>query len=201
MRTRRPTMYPILYVEDDPRVARSMVRLMSEERFRFSPVHTLAAASARFESEEWTGIVADYHLPDGCGLDFVLAARARRPGLPVAVATADLHVVNDVSGADVHIVVKPFLARHLSPFFGAVEAFERCPRGPRVYDLARRVGLTRRELEVLQLSLDGSSVEAIVAALGISAGTVKTHRANVLRKVGASDVDALRVRLFGLVGD
>ena len=194
-------MYPILYVEDDPRTSRAMVQLLSEGPYRFQPVRTIAEAKARFESQEWTGIVADYELPDGCGLDFALGAQSRRPTLPVAIATGHIEVVNDVSGADVQILLKPFLPRHLAPFFRAVEAYECCPRGPRVYELSRRRGLTRRELEVLQLSLEGSSVEAIAVELGISIGTVKTHRANVLRKVKASDVDALRVRLFGLVGD
>jgi DNA-binding NarL/FixJ family response regulator len=48
--------------------------------------------------------------------------------------------------------------------------------------------LTRRELEVLQLIVDGHSNDAIAQNLYISTGTVKAHVRNVLKKLCASDV-------------
>ena len=46
--------------------------------------------------------------------------------------------------------------------------------------------LTKRELEVLQLIVDGHSNHAIARNLYISVGTVKTHVRNVLTKLCAS---------------
>jgi len=54
--------------------------------------------------------------------------------------------------------------------------------------------LTRRELEVLQLTADGSSNREIGAKLWLSPETVKFHLANAYRKLGVGNRnDALRV--------
>ena len=50
-----------------------------------------------------------------------------------------------------------------------------------------RVGLSPRELQVLQLVADGRSAPEIGALLFVSAGTVKTHLKNIYGKLGARD--------------
>ncbi len=47
-----------------------------------------------------------------------------------------------------------------------------------------RLGLTPRELEVLQLIAQGHSNQEIAAQLFVSLNTVKTHTANVFSKLG-----------------
>ena len=47
--------------------------------------------------------------------------------------------------------------------------------------------LTKRERDVLDLMVQGATNTAIGQKLVISRGTVKTHVANILRKVGASN--------------
>lgn len=54
--------------------------------------------------------------------------------------------------------------------------------------------LTERELEVLQLIVDGCSNDAIAQELYISAGTVKTHVRNILRKFCANDRTQAAIR-------
>ncbi|MDX2244679.1 MAG: response regulator transcription factor [Leptolyngbyaceae cyanobacterium bins.302] len=49
------------------------------------------------------------------------------------------------------------------------------------------IGLTSRELEILQLIVDGYSNAAISEHLFITLGTVKTHVRNILNKLCASD--------------
>jgi DNA-binding NarL/FixJ family response regulator len=44
--------------------------------------------------------------------------------------------------------------------------------------------LTARELEVLQLIVDGQSNKEIAAKLGLSANTVAVHRANIMDALG-----------------
>jgi len=48
----------------------------------------------------------------------------------------------------------------------------------------RHAGLTQRELEVLQMIVDGKSNKEIAAALDISANTVAVHRANMMDTLG-----------------
>ena len=48
----------------------------------------------------------------------------------------------------------------------------------------RSSGLTPRELEVLQMIVDGKSNKEIAAVLDLSANTVAVHRANIMNALG-----------------
>jgi DNA-binding NarL/FixJ family response regulator len=48
----------------------------------------------------------------------------------------------------------------------------------------RDYGLTARELEILQLIVDGKSNKEIAAQLDLSANTVAVHRANIMDALG-----------------
>ena len=48
----------------------------------------------------------------------------------------------------------------------------------------RNAGLTARELEILQLLVDGKSAKQIAMQLGLSANTVAVHRANIMNSLG-----------------
>ncbi|MEO0839778.1 MAG: response regulator transcription factor, partial [Cyanobacteria bacterium J06643_5] len=62
--------------------------------------------------------------------------------------------------------------------------------------------LTERELEVLQLIVEGCSNAIIAERLYITVGTVKTHVRNILNKLCADDRTQAAVRALrsGLVG-
>jgi len=54
--------------------------------------------------------------------------------------------------------------------------------------------LTPREQEVLSLSADGASVEAVAAALHLSSGTVRNHLSIAIQKVNAHNrIEAARI--------
>ncbi len=48
----------------------------------------------------------------------------------------------------------------------------------------RETGLTSRELEILQLIVDGKSNKEIASRLNLSANTVAVHRANIMDALG-----------------
>jgi DNA-binding NarL/FixJ family response regulator len=48
----------------------------------------------------------------------------------------------------------------------------------------RDYGLTARELEILQLIVDGKSNKEIAAQLDLSANTIAVHRANIMDALG-----------------
>jgi DNA-binding NarL/FixJ family response regulator len=52
----------------------------------------------------------------------------------------------------------------------------------------RVMSLTQREREVLRLLAEGESNREVAERLSISAKTVETHRANVMRKLGAGSI-------------
>ena len=53
--------------------------------------------------------------------------------------------------------------------------------------------LTTRELEVLQLIVNGKSNREIATVLGLSANTVAVHRANVMQALGIHNTAELVV--------
>jgi len=48
----------------------------------------------------------------------------------------------------------------------------------------RNSGLSPRQLEILQLIVDGQSIKEIASRLGLSANTVAVHRANIMETLG-----------------
>lgn len=73
---------------------------------------------------------------------------------------------------------------------------------PEYSQLIEAYPLTERELEVLQLIVEGRSNAAIAEKLYITVGTVKTHVRNILNKLCADDRTQAAVRALrsGLVG-
>jgi DNA-binding NarL/FixJ family response regulator len=75
-----------------------------------------------------------------------------------------------------------------------VSAIKRVAAGELVFDVqtidphsakgGRRCTLSPRELEILQLIVDGKSSREIAAHLGLSENTVGVHRANIMRELG-----------------
>jgi DNA-binding CsgD family transcriptional regulator len=58
------------------------------------------------------------------------------------------------------------------------------PRGPRPTSRANPAGLTAREIEVLQLLVDGLSYAEIAGRLILSEKTIGHHISAILRKLG-----------------
>ncbi len=60
-----------------------------------------------------------------------------------------------------------------------------------------RARLTSREQEIMELLRDGLSTEQVAARLFVSAGTVRVHVSNVVKKLKVSDRDAAVAALDG----
>lgn len=63
--------------------------------------------------------------------------------------------------------------------------------------LARQLGLSPRELQVVQCICDDEKELCIARTLGISAHTVHTHVERIYRKLGVSSRCALAVHVLG----
>lgn len=143
-------------------------------------------------------VVLDLMMPELNGLQ---ATRQIRKSLPATeVLVFSMHdsedLVHEILAAGARgYVLKSDAARHLvaavealsrhQPFFSSrVSATLRNgapePRGAR--------GLTDREREIAQLLAEGRSNKEVAARLHISFKTVETHRATIMRKLGASSI-------------
>src|SRR5439155_758349 len=152
-------------------------------------------------------IVLDVRFPGRSGLDMQREMAAANTALPIVFITGygDIPMtVRAMKGGAVEFLTKPFRDQDL---LDAVQiALER--------DSARRENekqvsrlksqfelLTPREQEVIALVTAGMMNKQIAAEMGVSEITIKVHRGNIMRKMGARSLadlvrmaDALEIR-------
>jgi DNA-binding response OmpR family regulator len=106
----------ILVVEDDPAIRRVVVDALALEGYAASGQGTYAGGLAEGLRAPLDLLLLDLVLPDGDGLDLLLAVRDARPALPVICVTArgseDDRVRGLGVGADDYLV-KPFSLKEL----------------------------------------------------------------------------------------
>jgi two-component system response regulator DevR len=153
-------------------------------------------------------IVVDLHLPDGSGLEVIAWARSVSQKLGIVVLTMSNmpeHVIASMqSGASAHV-------DKAAPISDVLHAIRESAEKPLSF-AARRfteaaltknrgVGLTPRELEILEKLPTGDTVLEIAAQLFVTESTVKTHLSAVYKKLGASNrVQAINAaRKIGLL--
>lgn len=178
-------------VEDHPLYREALATSLPSSRFSivFS-VSTIQDAERAVLVQGVDVVLVDVRLPDGDGLGFpgMLAEAARQTLVFVAITSYDDPVMVErarISG------FRGFISKSADRV-SLVDVIERCHRGEDVFPRLRQhddVGthLSDRELEVLALVAEGLTNADVGEALGIGRETVKSHLAQVLRKLGAVD--------------
>jgi signal transduction histidine kinase/FixJ family two-component response regulator len=77
----------ILYIEDEPRLARLVQRQLALEGCRVDVAETARDGLERCDPEQHDLVMVDYNLPDATGLTVLEELVRRAPGLPVVVVT------------------------------------------------------------------------------------------------------------------
>ena len=146
-------------------------------------------------------IVVDYSLPTMSGLELIREVRSRGCSMPFIVVTGygtiPLAVEFMQMGA-ITVLEKPYRPADLLKSVEwaiATDQREQSMNAHRMSIQSRFVGLTKRELEVLELAREGKPSKQIAKELGISTKTVEVHRFNILRKL---EIDSMNV-LFQLL--
>ena len=149
-------------------------------------------------------LLCDLQLPDGNGVDVIRVARDLHPDIEVMVisvfgdeqrvvtalkAGATGYLLKDDPSSEIGAAISqllqggspisPAIARYLIRVFRPAETPEQTP--PPQVDSA--VGLTTRELEVLQLAAKGFSYGEIARMLGISGATVSSYTKKIYGKL------------------
>lgn len=156
-------------------------------------------------------VIVDVSMPDLNGIDAIRALKRTYPAIRILVVSVHCSeaIVRDALAAGAAgYVVKEAASDELRT---AVEAVARGQGylSPQAVHLVTctlsgqgvpRPILTSREREVIQLIGEGQSAHEIAAKLFVSVATVKTHRANAMRKLGARNTadlvrHALRIGL------
>lgn len=104
-------MQTVLVVEDDPAVARGLVKGLEEEGYSVVHADTASKARKNFSSGGPSLVLLDLGLPDEDGMLLLNVFRKDNPELPVLILTARDEVEDRVTGLDrgaVDYILKPF---------------------------------------------------------------------------------------------
>jgi FixJ family two-component response regulator len=150
-------------------------------------------------------LVLDVRLPGISGLDFQRKLTEAGIGIPIIFVTGHGDIamsVRAMKAGAVEFLTKPFRDQDLlDSIYQALERDRRRRlRDVEIAQLSEKfASLTPREKEVLPLAVSGLLNKQIASTLGTTEGTVKVHRSQILRKMGASSFAEL-VRMAEKLG-
>src|SRR4051812_46270682 len=190
----------VFLVDDDDSLRRSLERLLRVHSHNVESFSSAAAFLAWPEPDVPSCLLLDIRMPNLTGLDVQLAVNRAGRDLPIIFMTGFADVESCVLGMKAgaaDFLLKPFdedqLLRAVANALAQSREFHRS-RAERI-ELERQLsGLTPRESQVFWLVVQGLLNKQIAGQLGTKEGTVKLHRANVMRKLRAQSVTDL-VRL------
>jgi FixJ family two-component response regulator len=189
-----PGASTVFLVDDDESMRKAISNLIQSVGLEVSTFATAPEFLATELPDAPCCLILDVRLPGLSGLDFQTKLADANIAIPIIFITAHADVpmsVRAMKAGAIEFLTKPFRDQDL---LDAVQlALER--DGARhdgeqqVSALrARFEALTPREQEVMACVASGLMNKQIAGAIGIAENTVKVHRGNVTRKMGAKSV-------------
>jgi FixJ family two-component response regulator len=187
----------VLVVDDDASVRDAIVSLLEsvgETTLAFASVAAFLAAEC---PDAPCCVILDVRLPARSGLDLQRDLRAAGNLVPVIFISGHADVamaVGAMKAGAVEFLAKPFRDQDLLDAVHRALDIDRTRRSEAAaLDRWRRLRdtLSPREREIMALVASGLANKEVAATLSISEITVKTHRAQVMRKMEARSLPEL----------
>ena len=112
----------ILVVEDDPKIAETLIHVLNEQGFEATRVATILEAREVLKLNSFLAIVLDVGLPDGNGFEFCKELRKTNE-IPILFLTSISDEVDKIVGLEIgadDYVTKPFSPREVSARLKAI---------------------------------------------------------------------------------
>jgi FixJ family two-component response regulator len=195
----------VFVVDDDPSIRRAIKRLVESVGLR---VEGLGSAQEFLRSQRPDApscLALDVRLPGMSGLDFQRELREANIHIPIIFITAHGDIpmtVRAMKAGAVEFLTKPFRDQELLDAIqqGLERDHARRAQEAEVRKLRERFeSLTPRERELLPWVVSGLLNKTIADAIEASEATVKVHRSQLMRKMGASSMADL-VRMTEKLG-
>jgi FixJ family two-component response regulator len=195
----------VFVVDDDPSVRRAIKRLVESVGLH---VELFGSATEFINSSRPDGascLVLDIRLPGISGLDFQRELVQAKNEIPMIFITAHGDIpmtVRAMKAGAVEFLTKPFRDQDLLDAIqvGLERDRLRRQRQAETAMLRERLeSLTPREREILPLVVSGLLNKQVGAEIGATEATVKVHRSQLMRKMGASSLADL-VRMSEKMG-
>ena len=190
-----------IYVVDDDRSTREAMQiLLATAGYSVKTFASAAAFLSSYRPAEKGCLVTDVRMPGMNGFELLAQLAAAGHSLPAIVITGQGDIamaVQAMRAGAVDFIEKPIDS---SALLACVNRALRQAASPaersawRQAAALRLAGLTKREREVMDLVVAGFANKDISGRLAINQRTVETHRAAIMKKLGASSLSEL-VRL------
>jgi FixJ family two-component response regulator len=195
----------VYVIDDDPPMREALMSL-----FRSVGLHveTFGSASEFLEKklpDAAICMVVDIRLPGLSGLDFQAELIKANINVPIIFITGHGDIamtVKAMKAGAVEFLTKPFRDQDLLDAVKlALEKDEAKRKSQKTIAGVRSLfeSLTPREQEVIEWVTAGLMNKQVAAEMGVSEITVKVHRGNVMRKMGANSLADL-VRMADMLG-
>jgi FixJ family two-component response regulator len=184
----------VFVIDDDASVREALAELFQSVGLR---VETFGSAIDFFKAKVPEGpscLVLDVRLPGLSGLDFQAELAKQDVALPIIFITGHGDIpmsVRAMKAGAIEFLTKPFRDQDLLDAVQHALTLARTRRDQQksLGELEVRFkSLTVREQEVIRLVSTGLMNKQIAAELGVSEITVKVHRGNAMRKMGAKSL-------------
>lgn len=184
----------VVFVDDEPAVCSSVAKTLERIGLTVRCFQSARECLAYVAAEACDLLVADVKMPEMDGLDLLHEIRQRMPWLPVLLMAGHLDVsmaVRAMKSGAADLVEKP-LKR--DTFLHAVRSVL---AKNTALTILREHGLTKTEITILYLILDGRNNREMATILHRSQRTIETHRVHLMHKLGVTNIVELLRRAAG----
>jgi len=187
----------VFVVDDDPSVRRAIKRLVESVGLHVEPFGSASEFMSSDHPEVASCLVLDIRLPGISGLDFQRELSQANVHIPIIFITGHGDIpmsVRAMKAGAVEFLTKPFRDQDLLDAIQVALERDGKRRQLQAETAALRErfqSLTPREREVLPLVVSGLLNKQVAAEMGTTEATVKVHRSQLMRKMGADSLPDL----------
>lgn len=187
----------IFVVDDDVCMLDAICIYLKKAGFRCTCFSSADDCLQRLKQRDAELLITDVRMPDKDGIELLIETKRIAPWLPVLVMTSYGDVplaVKAIKIGAVDFIEKPIEWENL------LTAIESAIKQSNLGDFAKGGLLTKTEIIVLRLILQGKSNKDIASLLCRSIRTVEVHRSHIMHKLNASNAVELvkKVNAMGL---
>jgi FixJ family two-component response regulator len=189
---------PIVFViDDDPDVRAGLSDLLQSVGLRSKAFRSAAEFLEGKKPDEVSCLILDIRLPGLSGLDFQSELEKAKSAIPIIFITGHGDIpmtVKAMKAGAIEFLTKPVREQDLLDSIRVALDRDRARREAdrrRSELYAKFAVLSNREREIMAFVVSGLMNKQVAAEVGLSEVTVKVHRHNVMKKLGARSLAEL----------
>lgn len=188
----------ILFVDDEPKVREVVVETLEQLHLKVSCFASAEDCLEHLDSQRCDLLITDMKMPGMSGIELLKEVKSFAPWLPVLLVTGYGDIPTAVAAMKagaVDFIEKPLDMETL------LRKVKSLLKSNAVADFIKDNPLTKSEVGILRLVIEGKSSKEIANILHRSVRTVEVHRSRIMQKLGVSNLIDLvkRAVMMGLV--